>query len=346
MHERNTTPWTLVNCQASTSTRVIHIQSNMLITSHLFRSTTFRRLFPQQIRTYYQTYESLTESLYSKTIPSVPLSYEKLSAKSDSVIPQTPILILHGLFGSKSSNRTIGQRLSEKLSRDVYLLDLRNHGDSPHDPDHSYPALSRDIEQFMDDQRIEDAIVIGHSMGAKAAMALSLRSPALVKLLISVDNAPVNLPPTSSFVKYVELLEKIEGMRLTKLKEAKEIFMKVEPNELVCNFILQNLKRDKADNNVLKSRVPLSILHKAIITGEISSWKFSPDPTKIFTKPTLFLRGLQSNYVADDYLRDLGQYFTNFEVKGLDCGHFVLYEKAQESIDVISDFIERHDEDY
>lgn len=295
-------------------------------------------------RCYYQTYESLTESLYSKKIPALSLSFDQISTHTSS-IPSTPIVILHGLFGSKSNNRSLGQKLNEKLQRDVFLLDLRNHGDSPHDKDHSYPALASDIELFLKDQEIDEAIVIGHSMGAKAAMALALRSPSLVKLLVSVDNSPVNLPPSTGFLKYVEKMEQIESMKLTKLKDAAEEFSKIEPNPMVSSFILQNLKRDRSDNNLLKSRVPLKILHRAIITGEISSWKYTPSPEHLYTKPTLFLRGLKSTYVADDYLRDLGNFFTNFEVKGLDCGHFVLYEKAQESVDVIVDFVERNEDD-
>lgn len=42
--------------------------------------------------------------------------------------------------------------------------DLRNHGESPHDPSHDYTALAEDVEGFLQEHKIERAALIGHSM--------------------------------------------------------------------------------------------------------------------------------------------------------------------------------------
>lgn len=42
--------------------------------------------------------------------------------------------------------------------------DLRNHGDSPHDPVHTYSSMADDVDQFMDDHGIKHPVLIGHSM--------------------------------------------------------------------------------------------------------------------------------------------------------------------------------------
>ncbi|CAH7686778.1 hypothetical protein BY996DRAFT_4545799, partial [Phakopsora pachyrhizi] len=41
-----------------------------------------------------------------------------------------PLIILHGLFGSKQNWRSISKRFAGVLSTEVHTLDLRNHRDS------------------------------------------------------------------------------------------------------------------------------------------------------------------------------------------------------------------------
>lgn len=42
--------------------------------------------------------------------------------------------------------------------------DLRNHGDSPHNPRHDYTALAEDVEGFISQHGLENPTLIGHSM--------------------------------------------------------------------------------------------------------------------------------------------------------------------------------------
>lgn len=45
-----------------------------------------------------------------------------------------------------------------------HLQDLRNHGDSPHDPLHDYSAMAEDVAAFIEEHQIEQPTLIGHSM--------------------------------------------------------------------------------------------------------------------------------------------------------------------------------------
>ncbi|MEA3317665.1 MAG: alpha/beta fold hydrolase, partial [Bacteroidota bacterium] len=47
-----------------------------------------------------------------------------------------PIIILHGLYGSSDNWIPIAKSLSDKF--EIYLLDQRNHGRSPHSNNHNY----------------------------------------------------------------------------------------------------------------------------------------------------------------------------------------------------------------
>lgn len=109
-----------------------------------------------------------------------------------------PLIILHGLFGSKQNNRSISkygfsrppfrfviefekgtckrppnaslctrqflrQRRRSQVSLKT-LQDLRNHGDSPHHPVHDYPAMAEDVEEFIEQHDLRLPTLIGHSM--------------------------------------------------------------------------------------------------------------------------------------------------------------------------------------
>ncbi len=57
-----------------------------------------------------------------------------------------PIVFLHGLFGSSQNWVGMGRRLLD-MGR-IMLVDLRNHGDSPHAAEHSLAACVQDVAEW------------------------------------------------------------------------------------------------------------------------------------------------------------------------------------------------------
>ncbi|KAG5927813.1 hypothetical protein E4U42_001751 [Claviceps africana] len=106
--------------------------------------------------------------------------------------------------------------------------DLRNHGESPHDLRHDYHAMAEDVSAFIQDRKLNSVTLIGHSMGAKTAMTLALRSPELVTNVVAVDNAPVDVALNGDFTKYIKAMKKIEDAKVTRQSEADEILQKFE----------------------------------------------------------------------------------------------------------------------
>lgn len=45
-----------------------------------------------------------------------------------------------------------------------------------------------------------------------------------------------------------------------------------------------------------------------------------------FERPTLFVRGTKSHYVADETLPAIGQFFPRFELRDVVAGHWVISE--------------------
>ncbi|KAJ1551867.1 Alpha/beta hydrolase domain-containing protein 11, partial [Cladochytrium tenue] len=73
-----------------------------------------------------------------------------------------PLLILHGLFGSKQNWRSLAKALANRLGARVVAVDLRNHGDSPHTPVHNYEAMTLDVELLCERLGIETLALLGH----------------------------------------------------------------------------------------------------------------------------------------------------------------------------------------
>lgn len=46
----------------------------------------------------------------------------------------------------------------------VAAQDLRNHGESPHHHTHTYNAMADDVSAFMAEHRLDQVVVMGHSM--------------------------------------------------------------------------------------------------------------------------------------------------------------------------------------
>lgn len=99
----------------------------------------------------------------SKRTITIKMAYDKYEPKQLNK-KMVPILIAHGLFGSKQNWKTMAKNLSQKLNTNVYALDLRNHGESPHNSDMSYISISEDIKSFIDDLKIKKVNLIGHSL--------------------------------------------------------------------------------------------------------------------------------------------------------------------------------------
>uniref|UniRef100_A0A3B4B6D9 sn-1-specific diacylglycerol lipase ABHD11 n=1 Tax=Periophthalmus magnuspinnatus TaxID=409849 RepID=A0A3B4B6D9_9GOBI len=100
----------------------------------------------------------------------VNLSYDVFDGKND----DTPLVFLHGLFGSKSNFHSIAKSLVQRTGRKVLTVDARNHGTSPHCPELTYEIMSADLKLLLSQLRIDRCVLIGHSMGGKTAMTTAL----------------------------------------------------------------------------------------------------------------------------------------------------------------------------
>ncbi|KAK5995821.1 putative alcohol acetyltransferase [Cladobotryum mycophilum] len=270
--------------------------------------------------------EAVSPLAFDLHAPSNPRTNERTS----------PILFLHGLFGSKKNNRGISKALTRDLGLYVYALDLRNHGESPHNLRHDYVAMAEDVSNFIHEHELKDPILIGHSMGAKTAMSLALRSPQLVAKLIAVDNAPVDANLGRTFATYVQGMKKIQAANVARQNEADKILQDYEESLPIRQFLLGNLSRSPEDG-IQRFRIPLDILGRSL--DYLGDFPYK-DPNQIrYEKPALFVRGTQSHYVPDDVLPIIGQFFPRFRIASVDAGHWLISEQPEAFRQAVVDFI-------
>ncbi|KAF2719875.1 alpha/beta-hydrolase [Polychaeton citri CBS 116435] len=268
----------------------------------------------------------------------IELAYDLHPPPSKDDNNNAPVVFIHGFFGSKMNNRSMSKIFARELNRPVYAIDLRNHGDSSHDDRHDYEVLADDVEGFLTSLSLKDSTLIGHSMGAKAAMAVALRNRVSIADLVSVDNSPVDASLKTDFVQYVQGMRKIEDAGITRQSEADAILKDYEESLPIRQFLLTNLIKDQEQGGKLKFRVPLKILSNALSAMGDFPYR-DPDATR-FEGPTMFVRGSKSPYVADEMLPLIGRFFPKFELVTLEGGHWIISEKPEEFRKAVIEFLQ------
>lgn len=242
-----------------------------------------------------------------------------------------PLIILHGLFGFLDNWQTLAKYLSQRYH--VYLVDLRNHGRSPHSPDFNYPLMAADLQELIRDQQIEQPAIMGHSMGGKVAMTFALQYPDQLSKLIVVDIAPKYYPP-----HHQDILAGLKAVDLQTVRtrgEADEALARYIPEEGVRQFLAKNLYRREDQGFAWRMNLPAIEANIEEVGKETSAG--TP-----FAKPALFIRGSQSRYIVPEQDQALiRELFPAARIETIaDAGHWVHAEKPRELFDLVVNFIQ------
>jgi pimeloyl-ACP methyl ester carboxylesterase len=252
------------------------------------------------------------------------------SVYSPNQITEVPLIILHGLFGSGDNWKNIAQSLAQ--NRNVYTLDLRNHGQSFWSESMSYSDMAADVYQFLEEASIQRCVIMGHSMGGKVTMQLLAKHDSRFQRAIVVDIAPKAYPFHHQDI--ILALQAVINASCTQRGEAQRI-------------MAQHIRDFRVIAFLLKSFNPNSPEHV---------WQFNVDaiddcytdialeprlgPSKI-NCPTLFIRGAQSDYICvpeDEIL--LSQYFENADIYTVpNAGHWVHAEASNQFVAAVNGFI-------
>lgn len=216
---------------------------------------------------------------------------------------------------------TIAHRIARKYT--VYLLDQRNHGQSPHSPEFNYRVLAEDLEDFIREHDLGVVRLIGHSMGGKAAMYHALHYPERVDKLVIVDIAP-KAYYHPFFERVLDLMLTLDLSRFTTRTAIEEVFVEKIPNPAVRLFILKNLQRTEEG---FRWRVNVQSLRDHL--GEIFA---AIESERRFVKPALFVRGGRSDYILDEDEAAIRSLFPAAELVTIPEGSHSLHADAEEAL--------------
>ena len=148
-----------------------------------------------------------------------------------------PLLILHGYFGMSDNWKSLGNKFAEDFQ--IHLIDQRNHGRSFHANNFDYDLLVEDLVQYIKYHNLEKVIVLGHSMGGKAAMLFAVKYPTLVAKLIIIDIAPRYYKP-----HHTNILKALNSVDFSIHNTRKLVDQKITeliPEIGVRSFLLKNV---------------------------------------------------------------------------------------------------------
>ncbi len=242
-----------------------------------------------------------------------------------------PVVILHGLLGLSDNWVTFGRQLASDF--EVFVPDLRNHGQSPHDPVFNFHVLVEDLHELIEDQGLKKVNLIGHSLGGKTAMFFALEYPDLLDKLVVVD---IGLRKYSPNLEHQMLIDAMMEVDFSSARSRSDVDRQLEQNVhglKLRQFLLKNIYWK--DKETLGWRVNLPVLKESLplMLEGIGS-------DKKFLNPVLLVRGGLSKYVTEADLPAMVKQFPRTSVQTLaNASHWVHADVPGEFYSLVHEFL-------
>jgi len=255
-----------------------------------------------------------------------------------------PIIILHGLYGSSDNWIPIAKELSDNF--EIFVIDQRNHGRSPHFDEHNYKLLCNDLYDFILDKNIIKPTILGHSMGGKTAMFFANKYPEIVKNLIIVDISPFSYKNlinkselTLSHLNIINTLYNIDLERAKSIIDIKNQIRKNIKEERLINFLVKNIKHNS--NKTYSWKFNLKTLRNELPNILDGFEKNSSLNSNIkINIPCLFIKGKDSNYISNEDKIDIMDVFTESQIISIpNSGHWVHAEQKEKFVELVRNYL-------
>ncbi len=245
-----------------------------------------------------------------------------------------PLIITHGLYGASDNWVGIGRELAK--SHEVFILDWRNHGNSPHTLEHNYQILKNDLLNFIDEQGLTKVSLLGHSMGGKANIFFAVDNPSRVDSLIVVDISPRSYMSlnqhTPHTVDHLNIIKAMMDVDFSKVDSRMDIDMMLSDtvkSQRVRQFLLKNVKRK--DQHSFEWKLNLQSLHDNIpnILNGLDLDKVN-NGMGVSGFPVLFIKGADSDYISDIDYPIIQKIFPVADIVSIpNAGHWVHAEQTE-----------------
>jgi esterase len=250
-----------------------------------------------------------------------------------------PFIILHGLYGSGENWLTIAKNLSGIC--EVFLVDQRNHGRSPHSDQHNYQLLASDLLEMMNSHDLSKAVILGHSMGGKAAMWFAAQNPSRINRLIIADISPRsyldNTLETNHSAYHVKVLESMLAVDFKKVSGLGDIDRQLETrlhDKQLRQFLLKNIEKEPGSGYYWRLNVAALLANLDNLSEGLESFLAEGKVYKQF--PVLFIRGENSAYIGEKDVIVIGKLFPDAQIVTIrNAGHWLHAEQPTAFLSIV-----------
>lgn len=265
---------------------------------------------------------------------------------------KTPVVFLHGLFGSTTNFRDVSRKLSDQMHRRMYAMDLRNHGASTHRGPHDYMTMAHDVIHTLQENKLKKVILAGHSMGAKVAMLVALLEPKFVDKLVVIDNSPINQQLNPRFYRQLVGLCHVErevppvfppqrknDFKLPYLlKEADAVLKRYEPDKAQRMFLLSGLRT----NGKTRMRVPVLQFLVNNVLDNMGAWPEQEVEGLRYSGPVKVMKAKHSEFIDPTQMdSQFGKYFQKIDYQEFETGHWLVSHDPSGFMESLKKFITR-----
>lgn len=192
----------------------------------------------------------------------------------------------------------------------------------------TYADMAQDVLDLLNSLLIKNCIIIGHSMGGKVAMTLSvLDVQRIIDKIIIIDIAPVQYD-SFEYNNVFQAIDYIDKFGVQNKNEAIFIMQKKSIKQNIILFLLKSFNNGSWNFNFRS--IKENYVH-------INSWNTTQKP---WFSPALFIKGELSSYVNSLHIQQIYDYFPYAQIYNVpNAGHWVHYDQPIYVSNIIDKFI-------
>jgi len=239
-----------------------------------------------------------------------------------------PLVMIHGFAGSLDVwPRPVIEELSKSFK--TVIFDTRGAGrtDKP-DIKYSIKMFADDIVGLMDILKIEQAHVLGHSMGGSIALGLGINYPERVEKLVPCSTG-YSVPPSVEAARI--FFGDIEGLTY------EEILRKMSPVLYTEEFIKSNTELiEVVTQRLIKAPTPTySLKRQWVANGSLNNRRI-----KKINSPTLLMHGKNDVICPPQNSEDLTKLISGAKLVLFDNNaHMIFVEEPEKFVKTILEFL-------
>ncbi|MFE8698153.1 2-succinyl-6-hydroxy-2,4-cyclohexadiene-1-carboxylate synthase [Cytobacillus sp. FJAT-53684] len=247
-----------------------------------------------------------------------------------------PLLLLHGFTGSASSWRKFETQWSSASK--VFAIDIVGHGrtDSPLETSrYNIESVAKDLNELMDRMGMEQADILGYSMGGRLALTFAINYPERVRKLILESSSPGLEKEAEREARRIQdekLATRIQQDGIQSFVDYWEDIPLFQSQKQLPENVRSEIRNERLGN----SAIGLINSLKGMGTGVQPSWW---DKLEGYVGPTLLLTGSLDEKFCE-IAKKMQQHLKNASfITILECGHSIHVEKPKIFGTIVNEFL-------